>query len=388
MPCVATHPDDHGILGNIRKQPFEEIWTGQKAKNFRHAHLHNESQFSPCHWCHRSENEGRTNRRDEFETRTGHLFDQWVRPKEELEDPQNINSLDIAFSNVCNLACTMCSSKYSTPWFELETKLKSQGFHRKSYKNVNVPFEDYRKNISGIFPYLNNLRYLFLKGGEPLLSRECLWFLDELVQRGLAGQIRLMLITNGTILNKKILSLFERFKVVEVVVSLDAEGDLFQYIRGGDKAEFSTVVENIQKFREIGENVRVVISPTLQAYNALRFYDLIKFSHSICNELVFKNWVIEPVYQSVVSLPEEVFPEVLSNLEKSIDFLNDVEPKNKSILYLEQMKAYIAKEVRWRPEHMGYKSNSEQFLRYTKIIDSYRGTKLAHLEPKLAKYLI
>ncbi len=387
MPCVATNPKSDGVLGNLKQQRFTDIWNSEVAQETRKFHLNiDKGQYLPCSLCFKIKSQKKVNRRDEYELKYGEELEQLNIDYEEKIDPSQILLLDIAFSSLCNLTCTMCSSKYSTSWIDLEYKLKESGFSRSETATPNTGFKNYKDNLNSIFPYLSELKHLLLKGGEPLLSKDCLWFLEQLVERGIAQQVSLKIISNGTVFNQKISDLFRKFYRVDMVVSLDAKDELFRYIRGGSKFGFEEVVENIKRFRDLGPNVHMVTSPTLQAYNAFQFGELIQFCFENSDEVFFKNWVIEPDYQSVISIPRELYPLALENLSDAKSFLQAKQPKNKSIEFLTYMEDYLSERINWMGAHDNYEWTHQKFLSYTKLMNQQRGMELTKIVPEFSPF--
>jgi len=389
IPCVATNTDfnDHGILGNLKKQKFKDIWTGEKAKGIRQAHFQNPFRFGPCVLCRNTDKTGGLSRRADMNTKYGEYFDNLNIDYQNTSDPTDIIFLDMAFSSLCNLTCTMCSSTYSTGWIDLDKKLQATGFEHEIKMTDPTGFENYRDNLSSIFPYLKNLNYLFLKGGEPLLNKDVIWFLKNLVERGIAANATLAIISNGTIHNKKIMDLFGAFKKVEYVVSLDAVGDLYRYIRGGEKYSSDDVIAGLREMKLHNRHVWISLAPTVQAYNILRFSELIKASLEVADEVYCKSWVLFPAYQSPISLPEALFPKAVEELEKSIEYLLARDAKNRSVPFLQYMISYMKREIPWIHVPSNRKGYETKMKQYTKFIDGERNMQLGQILPELEGFL-
>lgn len=390
VPCVASNNKfTTTLLGNIKTQKFESIWEGPNAVTLRKLHHETPFSFGGCHFCLEKEAHGALSRRREMQQKYGKWFELAKVDFSNFSNPKSILFLDLAFSSLCNLTCTMCSSTYSSSWRDLDKKLSLENFDNKPKPTPIDGNKNLRSNLASLFPYLNDLRQLFLKGGEPFLNKDSLWFLEQLALLGISKNMTLAVVTNGTIYNREISSILSHFKRVELVVSFDAHGDLYRYIRGGEQFGADEVVTNVTKLKKENPNIWLTFTPTLQAYNVLRFSSIMEFCFYVADEVHCDNWVTEPIYQSVVSLPAPLYPLAIDELQKSVAFLEQKHPSNKSIPFLKNIICYLEKTVPWISEHRRYSDENREhlFTRYTKIIDDYRHMKLSSILPEMQDYL-
>ena len=389
-PCVARVEDSTtAIYGNIKHQTFEEIWQSENAQKVRRAHLEDRGNIDACLSCIARERKNRnmSSRRIQMRKQFGDFVEAVNPDPNEIVNPKDIVHLDLAFSSTCNLICTTCSSFDSSSWGKWDEKVKELKLEDFDYAPTETTgYENVRSNMESLFPYIQNLRVLILKGGEPFLSKDALWFLEELVQRGIAKNCSLLVVTNGSIFNPKIESLLREFRYVEILVSVDGLGDLFSNIRGGRKVSFEQVEVNIDRFQSVRDDLNPVITPTLQAYNLLKFSEIVEHYTNKGMRIALKNWVVEPVYQSLVSIPEELIPLGIAQLEEAKSIIKGSSDEMENTKFLNDMIQYLSEPKRRLEIHRKNKTMKDQFLRYTAMVDRERGINLHDLIPEFGTY--
>src|SRR5215471_18428380 len=124
---------------------------------------------------------------------------------------KGLTQIEINSSNVCNLACTHCSSAFSSRWGEITAKLDEENVphHRSSKHSVYKPDPDnmVRQLAALDLSYLELARF---KGGEPLLNPDLPAVLRHLRDRGVLNKITVMVVTNGSIVNEQTLDLLRQ----------------------------------------------------------------------------------------------------------------------------------------------------------------------------------
>lgn len=177
--------------------------------------------------------------------------------------------LSVGFSNKCNLQCTMCSSKYSSMWGEDEAIAKERGLlKRNTYPSFNLS----KENLSELLVIASEASDIFIKGGEPFFNEEVFVFLDGL--RSSSKKPHIFIQTNGTLINKRIMSLIEELNI-EIGISIDGVFDTYEWIRG---FPYLKVRENILKFAALNTDHCVSLDYTSSLFNTM---DL----KSTCEEL-------------------------------------------------------------------------------------------------------
>jgi len=140
-----------------------------------------------------------------------------------------------------------------------------------------------------------------LIGGEPLINPATAKIVNHLLSCGDPQKTLLTFVSNCSVYNEKILGKAKDFKRMVVAASIDSIGLSQEYIRYG--AKWDVVENNI--FRMKSEGVFVIISSTLQAYNALEFCSVLEY----CDSNTFNNYtnfIDDPKYCSINVLPPAV----------------------------------------------------------------------------------
>jgi len=231
----------------------------------------------------------------------------------------------------------------------------------------SVLFED-------VFKEPNVIEAISFAGGEPLLQPQIHPLLQLLIDRGRASSMTLYFSTNGTIFSPALVDKLQRFKQVTLAVSMDGMGALNDYIR--HPARWSHVTENIRRMRELPW-LRVEIEPTLQAYNALKITDLLRFCDEQGLSYTLSNVLVHPNYLSFSALPDNCRRLARERLEAY------------GRTCPESQRAPLAAVVRHLegPPPPEQPRLMETFLQFTQDLDASRGERLAAAEPELVRLL-
>lgn len=210
-----------------------------------------------------------------------------------------IEFIEISLSNKCNLTCRMCDPIYSSSW----QKVLKENSNLKEYFNDAPEMEfNVEKLLAGVdLSQLKRIKYL---GGEPFITPEINTLIDYLEKKGILQNLEFECNTNCTFFPKKLLPKLKKFKTLVISLSIDGYGKVNDYIRQGKT--WDIVHKNIlqwNNFRQENKNVKLDLSPTIQAYNL----------HDVKNlELLAKDLGIKtnsillmfPEYLSINVLPE------------------------------------------------------------------------------------
>lgn len=135
--------------------------------------------------------------------------------------------LDIRFSNICNLACRMCSSESSTLRKELDIRVLWK----------DAPIWDTHKHHWAVDKFikeenfLNNLKKIYIAWWEPLIDPDQYAFINMLIESWRSKNIYLKYNTNLTVLPNDFLEKLKQFRLTEMMVSCDGYGKVYEYIR-------------------------------------------------------------------------------------------------------------------------------------------------------------
>jgi len=224
-----------------------------------------------------------------------------------IKDTTNTVFLDIRNTNQCNLKCRYCGPHFSNQWAkELEIKTPLKHFSLDPYLDQLISDE---------------LKDLYFTGGEPLISADHWRLLQLLIDRDLAKNINLRYNTNLTVLSYKdlpIKELWSKFTSVELMVSFESTGKLFENIRSN--ALWENFESNLNKVLNYG--VKVSAAAVLSILN---IWDLESFVKFCINEKLKINFIMldGPDYLALNVIPDEFKHLAFEQLARSEELLGN-----------------------------------------------------------------
>ena len=228
--CVISKTN----LGTINKTNIKDIIHGKENIELKEAMLKGEMPAN-CAGCYRQEKN--TTNLSSISSRLYYLKE--VGAKTELtlyDDVKNfsLKHVDLRWTNSCNQACVYCGPEYSSKWAqELGEKVKSN-------KEARQEVKDY------VFENITQLENVYLAGGEPMLMKENLEFLQLLKEKNPDCTIRVN--TNLSTTKTGIFELLCSFKNVHWTVSVETIEEEYEYIRHlGSWKNFIANLETIRK---------------------------------------------------------------------------------------------------------------------------------------------
>ena len=177
-------------------------------------------------------------------------------------------------------------------------------------KNSQIFWDQVKKQL----PTLCSFEFL---GGEPLLLRENLDFMQYLLDTGQSQNSIFEFVTNGTQF-PKILDQANRFKRLTFTISIDDIGSRFEYQRRN--AEWNNVSANVQKFialKSLNPSIKIGVSITVNIMNVFYLPDLINWINAQGFDHYFFNILKSPNYLSIDQLTSTAKQMVLSRLQNS-----------------------------------------------------------------------
>lgn len=209
----------------------------------------------------------------------------------------------ITLSNLCNQACVPCNSSASSKWAEIERKMHI------------IPKPLLEINLSTANINYSTARRISLLGGEPFFDPKTFELLEQLIKHNNTDCF-ITLVTNGSItLKPEQIELLSKFTDLNICISIDGTGPVFEYMRW--PAKWEVVCENIKKFQEITNNISV--SYTISSLNIFYHEQTVnwfqkqglRYNHNI---------VSEPSWLSLGAMPVEL-KKLLQNNQFALPWL-------------------------------------------------------------------
>lgn len=185
---------------------------------------------------------------------------------------------DIRPGNGCNLKCRMCSAHNSSLWASDHEFLTGERFDASDYQW----FEDPARRLNVLTTALKSLESreeitFQFAGGEPLLSKSHLKFLDDCAARGIASRIHLRYQTNATVLSESIFARWKDFASVQAGVSIDGVREVNDYIRF--PSVWKILEANLDRLLGL-DFVYVWVQPCVSLYNVHHVPEILEWCQS------------------------------------------------------------------------------------------------------------
>jgi len=293
--CIRS--DDR--LGNIKDAPIEDILLGSK-NVAKQVNIVNNTPALGCHTCYDLEHG-----KNGFDIISDRIF--YIREfkKTPLDTyrPNNfdLQTIDVRWSNLCNLACTYCSPEFSSKWanelnVKIETPINSQ----------LASFKDY------IFKHARQLKHVYLAGGEPLLMKEYLELLEKL-----NPEVNLRINTNLSKVDTGVFDAVCRFKNVHWTVSVETIEQEFEYIRFGGK--WPDFLDNLNTIKKLNHKISFNMLWFLLNYNTV--FECVNYLKNLGfhNNSFVIGALLSPEYLNIRHLPKTVLQLLKIKLQSLIN---------------------------------------------------------------------
>ncbi len=212
----------------------------------------------------------------------------------------DLERVEIRFSNACNMACLHCGPEYSSLWAK-KLNYTDEILGLTSEQIIKI-CEDLKQ--------IPTIRRIVLSGGEPLINKNFYKCVQLLSEHPCASEIRISFHTNlnpGKMIDFDLLeTIFQKFKEVYMVVSVDGGEQLYSTFRGGD---WNILLNNIKHAHEMNINIDGTMSLTTHQMQDLKncYLDVLP--------LGFRE--LRTLY---VSTPDHLNPKYAMSLDKIDDF--------------------------------------------------------------------
>ena len=198
-----------------------------------------------------------------------------------------LRAIQFEITTKCNLSCKMCPR----PEFG--------GFT----PNKDMPFEMYEKVIKQL-PHLDTV---YLWGvGEPFMNPNCM----KMIRFAKSVGLKVIINTNGTLLNATISDELIKLGVDEIIFSIDGIGSTFEEIRKG--ARFDDVIHNIRELKAFKMNSNIKL-PKLSA-NFVLLKDNFEEAPKVA-QLAYRIGIEEIKFQNVIDWNEYTYKQSMLSFE-------------------------------------------------------------------------
>ena len=366
-PFIHVHASKYGYapccvyLDKQECNSPEDYWSSEHLKDLRIKMLEGNGLPSSCSVCTSKIKNGISSDLDHWNYKS---LDVYVETSVDYgNQTKKPFFLEYKPSNKCNLMCRMCKPDDSNLIYD---EAVSNGDLRKFYHNTR-PLNN---NIDNIESFVNSVKELHVLGGEPALEHKALSFLDKAYQ--LNPSVKLKVTTNATSYNKKFIDSISRFKDLRVMLSIDAVGKTYEYIR--TNAKWKNTNANVHKMLNEGFTKRFGFTAVITPYNIFNIIELLEWYLQLPNykDIFFYFCDSDDLKTSISCILDE-------HKEQTIDllYLNHTRLKDAPVSDIIDLLTKIQFN----------KSHYDMFVSYNKTLDNLRKTNLSDLDVRFKEYI-
>lgn len=363
-PCCSLRPQD--------PKDFQ-LDTGTAELNIsRMARQFEQGQWPvECQVCHREEQQGMISERLR-------AFEADIARPEAMKEIRHIH---LKFSNLCNLACRVCTTTESTLYGKtVETQDPSV------FTQADITqHRDWSLLLDYIEPKIlaDDRIKLCLVGGETTLAPGITLLGQWLIDKGYINRVEFVLSSNMINIPDRLLDLFRQSASVIIAASLDSTHDNFHYVRwpGTWQKATATVNKVLAYRRETGANITLQVSPNFNINNIFYFDDFLDYwsEHEYDAMMVFN--VYAPEVFRVDTIPAYIRPVLLERLRACLTHRFFDQPRE-----TKPVASWLATTIERLSDH----TNSDQSLwdRYLVVnaeFDHLTNTRLWDYNSRLAE---
>jgi len=305
QPCCQSS----NILGNVLKEEVKDIWNNEKMRKLRKSMIE-QIPVESCRTCYEKEIVGQKSLRQVFNESLFSHGDKFIYNTNEDYSVEEFGFIhwDVKFGNKCNFKCrTCCPGSSSSIEFEETGKTSI--------------LNDFSKiNFHKIKPYIDIVNHLYFSGGEPLIIEEHYKMIIMLLKLGKHKKEDFYLNYNTnfstlTYKNHHIFDIWDKFKNVQVRISVDGTKKRGELIRNGFKWDkFTTNVKKFnEKFKGREKTHNLFFDCTVQALN---IFNVVTLHKTLFNDGLMEN--IDNFHLNYLHGPRELSVWVLDKKTKAL----------------------------------------------------------------------
>ena len=364
-PCCAYTND-------IKLNSKQQYWTSEQLKGIQQNMLDN-IRDAGCQICWKKEDRG-------FSSLRQHSNEIYAKELQDIKEgklPENPMYLDLRLGNLCNLKCRMCISEWSSQISgEILENPNEDWIDTPTQKVIGLD-DDTWETIEKWIPYVKRV---FMTGGEPTIIKRNLDYIDKIIESKYGKEVELIFTTNATNINQKFIDKSKVFKSVSFNVSIDAVGELANYIR--NPSDWKTIENNMQKLYQAGMGVS--FNTTIQWLNMTRLNEVFDYLKN-CNIGFGGVWfqlVTDPFYLDPIFAPKFMKQKCINDIEEFLldPYLNDEKHNN---IQSGQLKKSLIETKNFLSNNMDNVQHVDEFIKRMEILDRLRKQNLFSVLPEL-----
>ena len=363
VPCCEAQE----VALNNPGESALESWNNVNYRELRRA-LANNERPERCNVCWHNEDSGIVSNRLQWENDNWEEFSELISVNDDFSVNNKPIWVELKVSNFCNLKCIMCSTHSSykrTQDLDIIKKYTKDGYETRLLRPTDL-FASLNE-----WPELwDSVHTLQFTGGEPIINKEHYDLLEGIPQH-LKSKIRLRYASNLSYIKFKkydLVKIWSEFKHVNIKVSMDGIGDVYNYIR--QDGDWDTVYENMCVLNDI-DGIDVAAGITVQAHNIYQmpeFYDFWRAS-PVDLKFITANILQTPNYLSPAVWQGEYREKIISTLREAESrhpemdrFATYMENNTKTYMLYARMRKYTRDIENRYPNEATLKSMVKDYL--------------------------
>tara|TARA_B100002019_G_C21266311_1_gene599655 strand:+ start:2000 stop:3196 length:1197 start_codon:yes stop_codon:yes gene_type:complete len=373
---VCCH-SDKPLNINASETSMEEALNSNLMESIREKFINSEWP-EECNICKLTEQNGMRSQREIYNK----TFKQFI---DSFDNIPKLQSVDLKFSNECNLSCRMCSTTSSSKVNETIIDLKEKNIELPTHWQGSTIWQDDKANLpTSLDQELKSLDLFKFKatGGEPTMQKRWLKLIDHYVDTQKCKHIILDFTTNGTKFNNNLLEKIKQFKKVRIRVSIDGYGETYNYIRYPFNWNMlEKRLNQLYEYVSLNNNISIGISVLGQVYNIFnigelwQFYDQInnKYNLSFDRSTFFIDYFLRPTKSeyNVNYLPYDLVENAYFKFKKEVNYTPLIQDFENYLRICYNTKEEKHSEIKYS----------------TAILDKHRDQSYKILHPQIVSYL-
>jgi len=399
--CRWSQPDKDHVAANIRDVDPETFFQ-EHMSPIRQTMLRGE-KYPACEDCIVMEQYGKVSGREKQMIKVGIDPDQFkqsfstntyvskFRQSAENNGRTDLLPVDwqIDLGSLCNSACVFCTEKSSS---RLRAELFKLGIIDKGKVNDWSGDPALVKKFVNVLANTPRLHYLHFIGGETLMNNGFKIILQELVARGINTECTIGFTTNLTIWDEEINDLLEKFKEVQVGVSIETLTEVNDYLRWPIK--INDAKQMLEKYVQLAKsnNWYLTVRTTPTVFSVSRMVSLYEYCAKNKINIESCNFLDKPEFMRPSVLPDNIKQDTVQDLK---DFVNRHGSTSKEKNYnsrdrSDTLNVLLTDAEAWITYLSGTTDESyrvNDLVQYIKKLESSRQNKILKYLPEYENFL-
>ena len=236
---------------------------------------------------------------------------------DQFKGETGIKHWDLKINNTCNFACRMCHPGSSSKWANIIRDNKEYNWYGYEARHEE-PKTRWTKKALEFSHLMLDAKVVKFTGGEPFMIPQVKKIIQRLIDEGVSSNIEVQLITNGSYDMTDWNHLFEKFRRIQINVSIEAIGKRYEYIRPG--SSWKQTSENLVKFNKLKpSNSHVTVSVLPMVFNHKHMHEILDWCNDNKIDCFSSTPVIRPAFMSPDAMEDKLLREQLIEQSEIMD---------------------------------------------------------------------